>query len=165
MKNVKRWEKWWASRMGFSNVDWATPWLRQLATAGLPGADYLFPAFNFKLDRWIARRPTYADLERALHCTLISVCGLSQSEAPTYSCHGFRHLFCIAGRQLHHQGLVSVAGSESLGHWKPGSGMPTKYDNARGVTELKHFLLRKALNRTSGHVSTSEIQVFFLLAP
>ena len=71
------------------------------------------------------------------HCqsmlrTFLLHSGFTSSEAMTFSCHSWRHLFPTAGRQLQ----LSNETLKDMGHWAPNSGMPQRYDSAACVSEL-----------------------------
>ena len=111
-------------------------WVEQLGLAGLPGRDYILTGFNSQLDSWLHRRANYGDIARALQAILVTVAGVPRELASALTPHSFRHFLVGPGRQLQIQGLVTVEGMESLGHWERGSTMPALYDAHSGVTEL-----------------------------
>ena len=136
MKTKATWTRWYADRGGFSGNAWATRWLEELNDHGLPGSDFVLLAASSSLDSWINRPAEYADIRRALHLVLMSQCGMSSSEAVSYSPHGFRHLLITIGQQLRTLGVVSEDDIERLGHWEKNSSMVRRYDSSAGVSEL-----------------------------
>ena len=49
MKNKKSWERWFCSRRGLAG-DWASAWIKQLSSQGLPGPELVLWAPNSSLD-------------------------------------------------------------------------------------------------------------------
>ena len=71
--------------------------------------------------------------------------GMELSEAMSFSCHSWRHLYPTAGRQLD----LDPEKIESIGHWAPSAGMAARYDSLACVAELvQKAKVRNAL--TSG---------------
>ena len=136
MKTSKVWTQWYAPRIGVSGSDWASEWMQQLCLAKLPGKDYIITGFNGKLDRWLPRRASYKDIAQAFQAILVTVASIPYEIAGVLTPHSFRHFLVGPGRQLQIQGVVTVEGMESLGHWERGSSMPALYDAQSGVTEL-----------------------------
>ena len=64
--------------------------------------------------------------------TILLHSGFTASEAMTFSCHSWAHLFPTAGRQLR----LSNETLNDMGHWAPNSVMPQRYDSAACVSEL-----------------------------
>ena len=100
MKTKSTWTRWYADRSGFSGTDWATKWLEELGLHGLPGSDFVLLAASSPMDSWLNRPAEYADVRRGLHLILMSQCGMTASEAVSYSRHGFLHLLITIGQQL-----------------------------------------------------------------
>jgi hypothetical protein len=119
--------------------------MEELNTHGLPGSDFVLLATSSSLDSWINRPAEYADVRRALHVILMSQCGMTATEAVSYSPHGFRHVLITIGQQLRTLGLVSEDDIERLGHWEKNSSMVRRYDTSAGVSELS---TRASLLRT-----------------
>ena len=136
MKTTKVWTQWYAPRVGVSGTDWGNEWMTQLCMAGLPGKDYIITGVNTQLDCWLHRRANYGDIARSLRAILVTIASVPHDMALTLTPHSFRHFLVGPGRQLQIQGVVTVEGMESLGHWERGSSMPALYDSQSGVTEL-----------------------------
>ena len=136
MKTKSVWTRWYADRGGFGASEWASRWMEELQENGLPGKDFVLLAPSATMDRWLDRPAEYADVRRALHFILMSQCGMTASEAVTYSPHGFRHLLITIGQQLRTQGVVTEGDIERLGHWAKDSSMVRRYDTSAGVSEL-----------------------------
>ena len=122
---------WTALRIGVSGRDWALKWLEILSHHCLPGKDFVILAPSHDLK-------SFKDLVAIFyHCqsmlrTLLLHSGFTASEAMTFSCRSWKHLFPTAERQLR----LSNETLNDLGHWAPNSGMPQRYDSAACVSEL-----------------------------
>ena len=98
---------------------------------GLLGKDFVILAPSHDLK-------SFKDLvSNFYHCqsmlrTFLLHSGFTSSEAMTFSCHSWRHLFPTAWRQLQ----LSNETLNDMGHWAPNSGMPQRYDSAACVSEL-----------------------------
>ena len=66
----------------------------------------------------------------------MSQCGMTASEAVSYSPHGFRHLLIMIGQQLRYLGVVTKGDTERLGHREKNSSMVRRYDASAGVSGL-----------------------------
>jgi hypothetical protein len=137
MKNKKSWTRWYAPRIGFSGVDWASEWIEQLWSVGLPGDDFLLLGVNSAGDVWSDVPATYGDVRRMLHLVLMSQFNLRAVDAVEFNPHGFRHVLITAAHQLKGFGVVSEPDLDVLGHWSKGSAMPRSYDSSAGVTEMR----------------------------
>ena len=122
----------WASlRIGVSGRDWAFKWLEVLSHHGLLGKDFVILAPSHDLKSFKDLVANFYHCQSMLR-TLLLHSGFTASEAMTFSCHSWRHLFPKAGRQLR----LSNETLNDMGHWAPNSGMPQRYDSAACVSEL-----------------------------
>ena len=122
---------WAALRIGVSGRDWALKWLEILSHHGLPGNDFVILAPSHDLKSFKDLVANFYHCQSMLR-TLLLHSGFTASEAMTFSCHSWRHLFPTAGRQLR----LSIETLNDMGHWVPNSGMPQRYDSAACVSEL-----------------------------
>ena len=122
---------WAALRMGVSGRDWAVKWLEVLSYHGLPDKDFVILAPSHGLKSFKGAVANFYHCQSMLR-TLLLHSGFTASEAMTFSCHSWRHLFPTAGRQLR----LSNETLNDMGHWAPNSGMPQRYDSAACVSEL-----------------------------
>ena len=122
---------WAALRIGVSGRDWALKWLEILSHHGLPGKDFVILAPSHDLKSFKDLVANFYHCQSMLR-TLLLHSGFTASEAMTFSCHSWRHLFPKAGRQLR----LSDETLNDMGHQAPNSGMPQRYDSAACVSEL-----------------------------
>ena len=122
---------WAALRIGVSGRDWVLKWLEILSHHGLPGKDFVILAPSHDLKSFKDLVANFYHSQSMLR-TLLLHSGFTTSEAMTFSCHSWRHLFPTAGRQLR----LSNETLNDMGHWVPNSGMPQRYDSAACVSEL-----------------------------
>ena len=122
---------WAALRVGVSGRDWAFKWLEVLSRHDLPGKDFVILAPSHDLKSF---KDLVANLyhSQSMLRTILLHSGFTASEAMTFSCHSWRHLFPTAGRQLRLRNETL----NDMGHWAPNSGMPQRYDSAACVSEL-----------------------------
>ena len=125
-------ETFCSSSVGRSS-DWriSLKCLKILSHYGLPGKDLVILAPSHDLKSF---KDSVANL---YHCqsmlrTLLLHSGFTVSEAMTFSCHSWRHLFPTAGRQLR----LSNETLNDMDHGAPNSGMPQSYDSAACVSDL-----------------------------
>ena len=137
LKGRATWTKWAAARKGLAVDDWAAPWMEELFSCGLPGADFIVLAPNSTLDEWLPRPAEYRDFSRALHLLLMLYGGESPRSVIEFTPHSCRHVQVTAGAQLASRGFLDKASLDTLGHWEKGSKMPERYDSASCVTELQ----------------------------
>ena len=119
---------WAALRIGVSGRDWAVKWLDVLSHHGLPGKDFVILAPSHDLKSFKDLVANFYHCQSMLR-TLLLHSGFTASEAMTFSCHSWRHLFPTAGRQPR----LSNETLNDMGHWAPNSGMPQRYDSAACV--------------------------------
>ena len=136
MKSKKRWERWYADRLGFTGKEWAQSWMSELCEHSLPGDDCILYAVNTAGDAWLDRHAEYGDVRRMLHLMLVVYMHMKPEEAVTYNPHGFRHILVTIGQQLKHFNVVKESDLDQLGHWAHGSSMPRHYDSHSGVSEM-----------------------------
>ena len=112
----------WADlRIGVSGRDWAVKWLEVLSHHGLPGKDFVILAPSHDLKSFKDLVANFYHCQSILR-TLVLQSVFTASEAMTFSCHSWRHVFPTAGRQLR----LSNETLNDMGHWAPNSGMPTE---------------------------------------
>ena len=90
---------WAALRIGVSGRDWALKWLEILSHHGLPGKDFVILAPSHDLKSFKDLVANFYHCQSMLRTFLLHS-GFTSSEAMTFSCHSWRHLFPTAGRQL-----------------------------------------------------------------
>ena len=122
---------WAALRIGVSGRDWAFKWLEVLSHHGSPGKDFVILVFSRDLKSFKDLVANFYHCQSKLR-TLLLHSGFTTSDAMTFSCHSWRHLFPTAGRQLR----LSNETLNDMGRWAPNSGMPQRYDSAPCVSEL-----------------------------
>ena len=124
---------WAALRRGFSGRDWAAPFLEALASANLPGEDFLVlrPAVN--LQSFSAAPAKWADACRAVQAGLV-LAGCKPEEAVSFSMHSFRHVYPTMARQL----LVPDSVVGVMGSWASRDPMPGHYDSIDCTAELAY---------------------------
>ena len=122
---------WAALRIGVSGRDWAVKRLEVLSYHGFPGKDLVILAPSHNLKSFKDAVANFYHCQSMLR-TLLLHSGFTATEAMTFSCHSWRHLFPTAGRQLR----LSNETLNDMGHWAPNSGMPQRYDSAACVSEL-----------------------------
>ena len=120
-----------ALRIGVSGRDWAVKWLAVLSYHGLLGKDFVILAPSHDLKSFKDAVANFYHCQSMLR-TILLHSGFTASEAMTFSCHSWRHLFPTAGHQLR----LSDETLNDMGHWAPNSGMPQTYDSAACVSEL-----------------------------
>ena len=132
---------WAALRVGLSSKDWGAAWVKALAEHGLPREDYIMYAPDASWKGFRRKPADFYDAQTAMRAILMDN-GMPQSEAMTFSCHSWRHLYPTAGRQLD----LDPEQLDSIGHWAPSSGMAALYDSRACVSELiQKAKVRKAL--------------------
>ena len=122
---------WAALRIGVPGRDWAVKWLEVLSYHGLPGQDFVILAPSHDLKSFKDAVANFYHCQSMLR-TLLLHSGFTASEAMSFSCHSWRHLFPTAGCQLR----LSNETLNDVGRWAPNSGMPQRYDSAACVSEL-----------------------------
>ena len=132
----KKWTKvrWAALRRGFSDVDWAEPWLDELHSCGLPAPDFVIKDSDKAMSSFLDRPASFYDAQAAMRVLLVACSSLnfSVAEALRFSCHSWRHFYPTAGKQLR----MNNEQINKMGHWDPNSRMPDTYDAKACVAEL-----------------------------
>ena len=134
-KGVKHWKRWAFPITSYGDVPWVTPWQRALASANLPGVDFIFNGVTSTMDGWKTTPARYGDLNTAFRALLmLPPVSLSAVEALMYTVHGLKHFEITAATQMRlHPETIN-----DLGHWAPNSTMPRRYNQAKCVMENVH---------------------------
>ena len=149
MKGKKTQVPWAALRVGFTGRDWGSAWVSELASAGLPGEDFILKAPDSSWSSFANRIADFSDGQAAMRALLVRS-GMTVESVMEYSCNSWRHVYPTAGAQLD----VNPEAVDAMGHWSPGTGMGALYDGMACVLEVLNK--KKVLEAVSAGWDLSE---------
>ena len=129
------WRSWAALKVGFSGLDWGTPFLALLQKHNMPGDDFVLKRPTPTMSGFQDRPASFSDALHATRFIMVKELGMTPEEACCYSEHGWRHVIITAGRQL--KNPLTRDQQNEVGHWVENSAMPKVYDAVASSVELQ----------------------------